>query len=54
MPPVRMSDPALVADVDIPGTLASVLGEGGEAMLVHHMDEANCLQEARVGFGFLH
>ena len=50
----RMSDFSLVADVDVPGALASVLGESGEAVLVHHMDEVDRLQEARVGFGFLH
>ena len=54
MPPVWMSDPSLVGDVDIPSTFASILGEGGEALFVHHMNEADCLEEARVGFGFLH
>ena len=50
----RMCDFSLVSDVDVPGAFASVLGKSGEAVLVHHMDEVDRLQEARVGFGFLH
>ena len=53
MPPVWMSDPSLVGDVDIPSTFASILGEGGEALVVHHMNFGDCLEEVRVGFGFL-
>ena len=48
----RMSDFSLGADVHVPAALASVLGESGEAVLVHQRDEVERLQKGRVCFGF--
>ena len=44
----RMGDLSLGAHVHVPAALTSVLGESSEAVLVHHRDEVERLQEGGV------